>query len=174
MQLVAGEEHIGAVGGSTISASVELTRPANTTAYTAKDAVADVSGKELRFFNAGRVKGGSGYITKARLLTDQEANVSTFRLWVYTAPPVPALADNAPFGLMWVDNKKVVGYIDVGPLAAEDTTAGDSAQGLIADCRLAYVCDARYTDLVVVIETLAAFTPASGQKVFVELTFERN
>jgi len=38
VRINAGEEHVGEVGGRLIFSSVTLTRPADTTAYTAKDA----------------------------------------------------------------------------------------------------------------------------------------
>lgn len=151
---------------------VEVTRPADTTAYAAGDAVADSTSAPtaLAFLAAARESGGGGYVTRARIVTDQKTNVAAYRLWLFSASPT-VVNDNAVFPLLYTEKATRLGYIDIGPLATEDTTS-TCAQAINADIRLAYTCAA--TTLFGLLETKTAFTPASGQKVYVELLLDQN
>lgn len=174
MVLAAGEAHIGNIGGSTVLATAAFTRPADTTAYAAKDAVSNSTSAPivLTFTGLGRVVGGSGYITKARLLTDQAANVAQYRLHLFNVAPT-AINDNSAYTLLWANRTSRISMIDIGPLGTEGT-GSDAANGLNSDIRLAYKCAAADTALYGLLETLIAFTPASAQNLFVELTAEQN
>ena len=54
--------------------SVSFTRPADTTAYAANDAIADSTSAPtlLSFADCANANGGQGYIVKTRLLTNQK------------------------------------------------------------------------------------------------------
>ena len=63
------------VGGKSVQKSASFTRPADTTAYAANDAIADSTSEPtlLSFANcANAMDGGQGYIVKTRLLTNQK------------------------------------------------------------------------------------------------------
>lgn len=159
--------------------SYTFTRPANTTAYTAKDVVINATSAPtpISFPLAGRAQGvaGSGYVVGVRVATDQEANVAQFRAHFYKAAPAGGWpADNAPYGLIYADNANYLGYVDVGPLSAEDTGAGDQADDENDAARLVYECALGSDTLYVVLETLTAFTPASGQGFYVAVALEQD
>ena len=62
------------MGGKSVRKSVSFTRPADTTAYAANDAIADSTSAPtlLSFADCANANGGQGYIVKTRLLTNQK------------------------------------------------------------------------------------------------------
>ena len=169
--LVAGEAHIGEIGGRKKVVTLDFTRPADTTAYAAKDAIAvSTSSPTVFSFNIARIAAGAGTITKVRLWTDQSTNVAQYRLHFYSVTPT-AINDNAAFTILWANRAKRVGFADIGPLSTEGT-GSDSANGQNTDVRVPFVCAAASTTLYALVETLTAFTPASEQKFFIAVTAE--
>jgi hypothetical protein len=77
-------------------ASVEITRPANTTAYTAKDVIGTI----MTFSNALKSNAGNGYITKVRLMGDVSTQTFKSKLHLYSVSPT-AVVDNDPFTLLY-------------------------------------------------------------------------
>ena len=173
--LLAGEAHIGEVGGKSISVGDETTRPANTTAYTAGDAIsADTSDSgttPLRSLAVGRVTGGSGTLAKFRLMTDQAACVAAVRVHFYTvaAPAGAIVGDNVPMTLLYANKAQRIGHIDL-PALATSTVAGASTGAATQDLdtRMEIKCAAGDQNIYYRLETLTAFTPASGQKFYLE------
>lgn len=162
------------VGGNMGVASAAITRPSNTDAYTAKDAVSDSTSAPtvLTFSDLARINGGSGYVTKARLLTNQSTNTTRFRLHLYHTAPT-AINDNAAFTMLWANRANRVGYIDFDSQQTEGS-GSDSSNALNTTIRLAFKCATGSRVLYGLLETLGAFTPASGQLFFIELTAENN
>lgn len=173
LTLAASENHIGEVGGRTVVVSASFTRPANTTAYAAKDVVSNSTSSPvvITFSNVSRISGGSGYITKVRLMTDQSTNVAAFRLHLFNTSPT-AINDNDPFTLLWANRSSRVGYVDFDNMTTEGT-GSDSATTLNKDIRLAFSASGS-RDIFGILETNSVFTPASGQNFFIELTVELN
>ena len=173
--LLAGEAHIGAVGGQSLVVGDETIRPANTTAYTAGDAIsADASDSgttPLRSLAVGRVTGGSGTLAKFRLMTDQAACVAAIRVHLYTvaAPAGAIVGDNVPMTLLYANKAQRIGHIDL-PALATSTVAGAStgAASQDLDTRMEIKCAAGDQNIYYRLETLTAFTPASGQKFYLE------
>jgi hypothetical protein len=71
--LLAGEAHIGSVSGQSTVVSANFTRPPDTTNYNSQDIVSNSTSSPviLTFTNIARVNQGSGYIVKARIITNQ-------------------------------------------------------------------------------------------------------
>lgn len=151
--------------------SVEFSRPANTTAYTAGDVVGPATAAVLSFGNLARLAGGPGSVIKARMMTNQSANAARHRLHLYTITPV-VIADNAPMTLLFANRASRVGVIDFPALTTE-AAGSDSATAQATWERLTYQCAPGQTALLGVLETLDAYTPASGQTYFLELLAER-
>jgi len=173
--VLASDQSNLAVGGNTVTCSTTLIRPSDTTAYSAKDCVSNSTSATtpITFTNAARIAGGTGYITKALLLSNQSTHTSNIRLWLYHASNVTVAVDNAPFTIMWANATPMEGYIDFPALTTEGT-GGDSAYALCTGSPLAFNCATGDRNLYGVLETLTAFTPASGQKFFIEITSEQN
>lgn len=171
----ASENHIGEVGGRTVRVAATFARPADTTAYTALDAVSTSTSAPvvITFSGMARINAGSGYITKARIMTDQKTNTARFRLHLFhTAPTLTN--DNAAFPLLWTDRANRVGKIDFGAMTTEDATNSTCAESMNDSVRLSFTCEAANTALYGILETLDAFTPANAQNFYISLTAEQN
>ena len=155
------------VTGTAFRAAVTITRPSNTTGYTAGDVigVAD-SGTPA---NAGSAiitlsdigpSGGYVLVQSVRLIignTSVPTGMGAFRLHLYMESPT-AILDNAALDLVSGDVGKYAGYIDLPtPLDLGSTivTQADYPGTLI---KLA----TGSTSLFVELETRSAYTPASG------------
>lgn len=179
--LAAGEAHIGEVGGRSVPVGDETTRPADTTAYAAGDAigatVSDTGTTPLRSLAVGRVEGGSGYLTKFRLVTDQVACVAVVRVHFYSvAAPAGAIpGDNVLMTLLYLNKAQRIGQIDMPPLATS-TVAGASTAAEARDfaTRMQFKCAVADQNIYYRLETLTVFTPASGQKFYLEVASEED
>lgn len=173
--LAATESHLGFVGLKTAEVAATFARPADTTAYTAKDAVTNSTSSPsvMTFTNACRVAGGCGSITKARLFVDSATAMlgAVLRLHLYHTAPT-AINDNAAFTLLYANRDKRIGYIDFPALATEGT-GSDSSAALWIDMPMAYCCAAADRNLYGLLEiTTPGAAPASGQNIWVSLTAE--
>ena len=159
------------VGGKSVQKSASFTRPADTTAYAANDAIADSTSAPtlLSFANCANANGGQGYIVKTRLLTNQKTCTARFRLSFYHTAPSP-VNDNAPKPMLYANKDKLIGRIDLDPCTTEDTTS-DAAFAL-STALMPYVCAAADTTIYCILTTLDAFTPASAQQFYLEITCE--
>ena len=168
--IAAGETHVGEVGGNGAVVAATFTRPANVTAYASKDTVSDSTGSPtvLTFTNVARVNAGTGYIVKARIMTDQSTNVARYRLHLFSVAPT-AINDNAAWTLLWANKEERIGHIDFDGCQTEGT-GSDCANAVNATVRLHFVAATR--TLYGLLESLDAFTPASGQNYYIELSAE--
>lgn len=173
--LKAGEAHLGEVGGNLISIATEFTRPADTTAYAANDVVSDsISATTMQpLANAARVSGGSGYIVGIRATTDKKSIVPRVRVHFFNTNGATLAADNVAWKEVYADASKRVGSWDMPAMSTgADTTNSDMSRSLDLAVRIPYTCAA--TSLYYVLETLDAFTPASGEKLTVTIYVDRN
>lgn len=152
-------------------ASTEFVRPADTTAYAANDVVGTNPATNRTFLNAARIAGGSGYITNVRL-TKSSATVTNafFRLWLYAVAPT-AIADNAQMTLLWANRANRFGYIDLA--CTTEGTGSDSAMALVTNINLKFDCAEGDRNIYGVLEAKQAYTPASGETFFIELTVDQ-
>lgn len=172
--LPAGTNSIGAVASNSVLSSATVTRPANTDAYAAKDVISTAVGAVIEFSGMARANGGTGTIVKARLMTNQSTNTASYRLHLFHTQPT-AIADNSPYAMLDANKANRVGMIDF-PAAATEGTGSDAAatmrpssDGSYPPPNLWYKCAANDTKLYGILETVGAFTPASGQTFFIEL-----
>ena len=155
------------VAGTAFRAAVTLTRPSNTTGYTAGDVIgiadsgtpANAGSAIITLSNIGP-SGGFVLIQSVRLMignTTVPAGVGAFRLHLYTASPT-AILDNAAFDLVSGEVSSYAGYVDLPApqdLGSIIMTQADYPGTLI---KLA----AGSTSLFAELETRGAYTPASG------------
>lgn len=141
---------------------VTVTRPANTTAYTAGDVV----GGAITFPDMGSTIGRDVVITTASLRIDVSAipaGMTSFRLHLYSVTPPSALADNAAWDLPAGDRASYLGYIDVGSPADVGSTLYCQVDQVNKQLRLGSAETSLYGYLV----TNGAFTPAGNSEVYV-------
>lgn len=165
--LAAGENHVGQVGGKGDVVSVEKTRPADTTAYTANDAVAATGAGNSWTFPVARVAAGSGFIVGAFFATDDATWVARMELDLYNADIATPLADNAEATRLYVDQSKFLGTIAF-PAAAKKTTSSTQAEAANTDVRLGFKCAAGL-NIYGVLRLLDAETPNNAGKFRINL-----
>ncbi len=156
-----------------LTSTVEITRPANTTSYTALDAIASSSTAptNLIFTSITRSGGLSGYITSAIIVTDQNSCTSRFRLHVFTST-VTAINDNAAYTYSYANNSIRVGTITFDACSTEGS-GSTAAYSVNTTIRLPFKIPSG-SSLYGLLETVDSFTPASGQKFFIQLNIDSN
>lgn len=145
------------MSAGSFSAAVAVTRPANTTGYTANDVVG-AAAAAITFPDIGP-RGGKIMITTTELRIDGTSvisGVTSYRLYLYSVTPPSALADNAAFDLPSGDRASFLGYVDLGtPVDLGSTlyvqTAQTNRQFTLTG-----------TDLFGYLVTVGAYTPESA------------
>ncbi|PAQ00910.1 hypothetical protein LRP31_25475 [Mesorhizobium mediterraneum] len=139
------------------SASVTITRPADTTAYTAGDVVGPTVAA-LEFPQIGAA-GRDAMITSAEFawhVTAVPSGATSFRLHLYDVTPPSALADNAVWDLPAGDRASYLGYIDLG--TPVDVGATLFVQSVQINKQVKLAGSSLFGYLV----TVGAYTPASA------------
>ena len=141
-------------------------RPANTsngTSYAVGDVVSASTDANttLTLTNAARANGGSGYIVAATIETDQKSVTPVFRVHLFS-DDVACAGDNLPHFETFSDNANKIRSFVLGPMSTPTDTATSSVSSASdSTLRHFFTCHASSRDLVVVLETLSAYTPAS-------------
>lgn len=155
--------------------SVEFTRPSDTNAYAIGDVVSDSTSATTMqaIANAARVSGGSGEIMGIRLSTDKKSINPRIRVHFYSTNGATVSADNANWQDKYADVGKRIAYYDMPAMTTgADTSNSDMSRSVDMTMQIPYVCAA--TSLYFVLETLDAFTPASGEKFTLTVFLKRN
>lgn len=146
------------VSNQGFSVTATITRPANTTAYTALD----VLGGAITFANIAPVATVME-INGVRIEADIAAIPSgqtTFRLHLYSVTPPSALADNAAFDLPSGDRASYLGFIDIPALIDLGSTLYVEANNLNKLVKTAGMSLFGY------LVTTIGFTPAANSEVY--------
>lgn len=142
------------------TASVAITRPANTTAYTANDVVGPASGTSaLAFENLASPEGADVILTSVTMRRNQNAVISgetSYRLHLYNVTPPSAPADNAAWDLPSGDRASYLGFIDIGTIVDLGSTCWVEANNIGKQVKLAG------GTLYGLLVTIGAHTPVSG------------
>lgn len=149
---------IKVLGNGYSSGVVSITRPSNTTAYTAGD-VYGATAAAITFPTMGPSGGGSIIITSATFEKDVTALISgetIYTLHLYSVTPPSALADNAAWDLPSGDRASYLGSISLGTPVDLGSTLYVEQNGINKQVTLA--SGSLYGYLV----TAGAFTPASA------------
>ena len=159
--LVAGSAVIGQTYGSFITISTDITRPADTTAYAANDALSDSTSAPtaggFTFTNAGRVSGGSGIITDAFFVTTADAATLLQAELMIFNQAVTAINDNAAFAITDAEAKTLIGKI---PFTMEDI--GNSGWYHAQNLSIGYTCSGT-ANLRFLIRVKNVYTPVSAE-----------
>jgi hypothetical protein len=151
------------VDGKAYRSTVTITRPSNTTAYTAGDVVGDTGGSAILTLSSIGPSGGYILIQSAALIFSDStvpSGMGAFRIHLFSSSPT-AIADNAPFDLVSGERAAYMGYIDLSApqdLGSTIYTQVDYPGRLV---KLA----AASTTLFAEIETRGAYTPVSASTV---------
>lgn len=142
-----------------VTVSVDVTRPADTTAYAVNDAISDSTSAPTTFTiaNAAKASGGSGIIVDVTMLSNADpATPLQGELFIFDAS-VTSANDNAAFAVPDADAKKCIAKI---PFILEDIGNNDfyHAQGL----NIGFTCVGS-ADLRFLIRAKNAYTPANAE-----------
>jgi hypothetical protein len=144
------------------TASVSITRTADTNAYTANDVVGAATGSTaaVTFLNIAPPSGpGDMLITSAELEIDASAIISgqtSYNLYLYSVTPPSALGDNAAFDIPSGDRASFLGKISLGTPVDEGSTLYVSTDGINKQIRAAS------RNLYGYLVTVGGYTPASA------------
>jgi len=140
------------------SSSVTITRPSDTTAYTAGDAVGDAGGSAIIVFSGLGLAGGEIEIVSVQHEIDVAAipsGMAGFKLHLYNASPT-AIADNAAWDLIAGDRASYLGYCTLstpedlgGTLFFSDSFTGKQIK-------------LTTTSLYAVLQTVGGYTPTAS------------
>lgn len=154
--------------GGGFSASVTLTRTADTNAYTANDVIGSdpAATAALTFSSMCSASSGRVIITSASLEIDASALISgetSYVLHLYSVTPPSALGDNAAFDLPSGDRTSYLGSINLGTPVDLGSTLYVATDGINKQIRCA--SSSIYGYLV----TVGAYTPTSARVYVVNL-----
>ena len=155
------------VDGRAFRTTATITRPSNTTAYTAGDVVGDTGGSAIISLTAAGPTAGFVIIQSISLVFSDStvpSGMGAFRIHLFSASPT-AIADNAPFDLVSGERDTYMGYVDLPApqdFGSSIYTQTDYPGRLI---KLA----AASTTLFVEIETRGAYTPVSASTISIRV-----
>ena len=155
------------VDGKAYRTAASITRPSNTTAYTAGDVVGDTGGSAIISLTSAGPAAGFLLIQSVSLVFSDStvpSGMGAFRIHMYSASPT-AIADNAAFDLLSGDRATYMGYIDLPApqdLGSTIYTQTDYPGRLVK-------LGAASTTLFVEIETRGAYTPVSASTVSIRM-----
>jgi hypothetical protein len=155
------------VDGKAYRTTATITRPSNTTAYTAGDVIGDTGGSAIISLTAAGPTAGFVIIQSVSLVFSDSvvpAGMGAFRVHLYSASPA-AIADNAAFDLVSGERANYMGFIDL-------PTPADFGSSLYTQTdypgRLIKLAAAS-TTLFVELETRGAYTPVSASTVSIRV-----
>jgi hypothetical protein len=155
------------VAGGAYRTTATITRPSNTTAYTAGDVVGDTGGSAIISLTAAGPTAGFVIIQSISLVFSDStvpSGMGAFRLHMYSASPT-AIADNAAFDLVSGERDTYMGYIDLPApqdLGSTIYTQVDYPGRLVK-------LGAASTTLFAELETRGAYTPVSASTVAIRV-----
>lgn len=152
--------------------SAILTRPDNTTAYAAGDAIgtADVVLFEFNFAAQGLP---AGIILGARLIRQETTNTAArFRAYVHDGvPPTLPAGDNAPHPLLWANRASRRGIIDFSsPITTDAADAGACLDYEGVELSTRPIRFAGDGIVRVILTTRDAFTPVASRGYEIQLS----
>ena len=155
------------VDGKAYRAAVTITRPSNTTAYTAGDVVGDTGGSAILTLSNIGPSGGYVLIQSVSLVFSDSSvpsGMSGFRLHLYQTSPT-AIADNAVFDLASGERATYMGFVDIPSPADFGSSLYTQVDYVGRLVKLASASTTLYAEL----ETRGAYTPVSASTVDVRV-----
>lgn len=138
--------------------AVTFARSADTAAYNAGDVIGNAGGAVRQFANVGPAA-GSIVITGVQLEIDRPdvpSGMTSYRLYLYNAAPLSALADNAAWDLPAGDRASFLGYVDIDPPVDLGSTVYAEVNNIGKQLKIAS------TDLFGYLVTNGGFTPGNA------------
>jgi len=163
------------VGGFTVFNRVSITRPANTTAYSANDIIAGISSSGTNgylLFPKASVYGG--YITYLRLTTTDSGVSGGYIVHFFKVNSLSTYTDNAALAI--TSTEAANSYI--GSETLTFSTIGGQSIGINQTTRIPFTSATGTNNesaIIAVIQTAAGFTPSANSTTFtLEVGMEQN
>lgn len=154
------------VSTTTVVASGTLTRPANTTLYTANDEMTDTTGNVLAISGCARANGGAGYIEAITVIANlAEATAPNLDIFIFDTTSTPA-ADNAAFAPSDAVMNTCVVAKNLGTRLVGDAATTGNAVFQLSGLRIPFVCGASSTSLFVRFAVRNGFTAGANSSTF--------
>lgn len=170
----AGELHLGEVGGRTVKVNSSFTRPSDTNAYAAGDALADSTSAPTvnTITNAARINAGSGVILNATLIDSAAvATAGSFEVWLFDTTWTPD-NDNAVFTPTDAELATLVCIVPFNVSYVGDATVGADGNRVYQSDPInrGFVCGASSRNLFWALVVRNAFVPVSEEIFTLRLT----
>ncbi len=167
MRVTVASDSTGAINavGTFVTCSTDITRPADTTAYAANDALSNSTSAPttggFTLSNAARQSGGSGIITDV-IVTSSNDPATTLQgeIWIFDEA-VTNINDNAAFAVSDTEIKTCVGKV---PFTLED--AGNNGFYHAQNLGIGFTCVGS-ADLRFLVRVKNAYTPANAEVITV-------
>lgn len=145
--------------------------------YHAADVISEAtsSGTAWTFSAIASMDGGSGFIWKAKVISETTALTARLVLYLFIDTPTCELDDHASnTAEVWADRANSVGKIEFPPLSENGTGASEAtASPATSDSiPLTFKCASGVDDLIGVLVAIDAFTQVAGKSIRIELTAE--
>lgn len=175
LSVVPASDAIATTGGLARIASSTITRPANTTAYSIGDLVANnvTAGSVTPFtLAAARINDGSLILRRIRLRKSTATLTNAqFRVHLFSASPTVSVGDNAAFNssgtLSTTGSANYLGYVDI----SIDTAFSDGANGFttngFTDIQIKLASGS--TNIFALLEARSAYTPGNAETITITL-----
>ena len=151
--------------------ATEITRPANTTAYTAGDGVGTGTSVVSTLSNAARQNSGGGRILAVRLFKSGTTVTSaTFTVLFFNTAPTD-VADNAAFNLLYAESSRFVGSVALSTMTVQGSGGGFAFSA--PNPSIWYTTASGSKALYAVIIATAGYTPASAETFTLSVTVEQ-
>lgn len=149
-----------------VTCSTDITRPADTTAYAANDALSDSTSAPtsggFTFTSAARFSGGSGIITDLSVSSSAATGAMQGEIWIFDTS-VTNINDNSAFAISDSEVKTVVAKVPFTTIA--DT---NNAYVQVQNLNIGFTCVGS-ANLRFLVKIKAAYTPASAEVITVRI-----
>lgn len=145
------------------------TRPADTTAYTAGDVISESTsaGTGFTVSNVVPISAGGGWFTRIVVRCSKISITPRIRVHIFDSTPANTVFnDNAPATTVYAASITEIATVDLPAMVSGGTNSGSVT--FVHDQYINFLLSG--TDATVILETLDAFTPASGDTWYVEIT----
>ena len=160
---LAGENHIGEIGGRTTVVTACFPRDANTTQYAIGDmwASGSTNGTLVRLPGCARKNNGSGVIDRI-VLIDSASQATMPQLYLYIFDNViTSPSDNAPFPLTDAEAETIIGVIPVTSWYPGGSAL--NAISVVSNLTIPFVCQSACNSLWAIPVLQNTYTPTSAE-----------
>ena len=158
-----------------VSRSITKNIVASGSAHDAGDVLNDVAGGQWLIKNAVSENGGSGYITKAQVHTEVEAQSERIAIQVFTKPVTSTMADDAAaVSPNPTDEPYFEDEIAMPALSARgDGSYSVATPSTVGNIPIAFTCEPNSRDLFLKPITVDATTHTAGERMTIKIKIER-